>query len=225
MSFGVICDIILQKYHLTDSNYQVVKYKMYSLKDYFMNHKIWITLGLAIIICGLGFYRVFANNTGKEINMSDKKVLIAYYSYSGNTKAVAEKIQNVTGGDLFEIQTVKEYPKNYNDVVSQAKTEKENDIRPALVDNGNTENYDIIFIGTPVWWYTMAPAVKTFIANNKFDGKTIVPFCTHGGGGASSTYTDMQKLAPQAKVTEGYTSYEDSATDNEIKQWISNLNL
>lgn len=190
-----------------------------------MNKKIWIILGLAIIVCSLGIYKVFANNTGKELNMSDKKILIAYYSYSGNTKAVAEKIQSITGGDLFEIQTVKEYPKNYNDVVNQAKTEKQNDIKPELVNNGSVENYDIIFLGTPVWWYTMAPAVKTFLAKNNFDGKTIVPFCTHGGGGASATYTDMQTLAPNAKVTEGYTSYENSAKDNEIKNWISNLNL
>ena len=69
----------------------------------------------------------------------------------------------------------------------------------------------------------MAGPVKTFIANNNFDGKIIAPFCTHGGGGASATYTDMQKLAPNATVTEGFTSYEHSAKTEDVKKWISGL--
>ena len=157
--------------------------------------------------------------------MNNKKFLIAYYSYSGNTKRVAEKIQQLTNGDIFEIVPKKAYPNNYNDVVNLTKDEKQKDIKPELTDNGNVKDYDIIFLGTPVWWYTMASPVKTFISNNDFSGKTIVPFCTHGGGGASSTYIDMQKLAKGAKVTEGYTSYENSAKDSEIADWINKLKL
>ena len=157
--------------------------------------------------------------------MNNKKFLIAYYSYSGNTKRVAEKIQQLTNGDIFEIVPKKAYPNNYNDVVNLTKDEKQKDIKPELTDNGNVKDYDIIFLGTPVWWYTMASPVKTFISNNDFSGKTIVPFCTHGGGGASSTYIDMQKLAKGAKVTEGYTSYENSAKDSEITDWINKLKL
>ncbi len=157
--------------------------------------------------------------------MSDKKILIAYYSHSGNTKEAAEKIQSLTGGDLFEIKPANEYPKDYNAVVNQAKQEKADDVRPELVSLGNVKAYDILFIGTPVWWYTMASPVKTFFAENNFGGKIIVPFCTHGGGGASSTYKDMQKLAHDAVVKQGYTSYENSAKDDEIKEWVSSLNL
>jgi len=157
--------------------------------------------------------------------MTDKKILIAYYSHSGHTKAAAQLVKEVTGGDMFEIQPVNKYPDGYNEVVAQAKIEKANDTRPELVDNGNVSGYDVIFVGTPVWWYTLAPVVKTFLANNDFAGKTIVPFCTHGGGGASSTYSDMQKLAPAARVLEGYTSYESSANLNEVKSWINGLKL
>jgi len=157
--------------------------------------------------------------------MSNKKILIACYSHSGNTKAAAEKIQSITGGDMFEIRPVKAYPNDYNTLVNLAKTEKQNDVAVELVDDGNIRNYDVIFIGTPVWWYTMATPVKTFLTKNDFSGKTIVPFCTHGGGGASSTYPDMQKLAGGANVTDGYTSYENSANEKDIKNWISNLNL
>ncbi len=187
-------------------------------------NKILIGILALVLVC-FGIYKASASITNKEVNMTDKKVLVAYYSYSGNTKSVAEKIKSVTGGDLFEIKPVKDYPNDYNTVVSQAQVEKQNDTRPELKDNGNVAGYDIIFVGTPVWWYTMAPPVKTFLTKNNFDGKVIVPFCTHGGGGASSTYLDMQKLAPNAKVTEGYTTYEKSANTNDIKKWISNLNL
>ena len=157
--------------------------------------------------------------------MTDKKVLIAYYSHSGNTKNVAEKIQEVSDGDLFEIKPQKEYPRSYDEIVNQAKLEKQNDIKPELVDNGDIKVYDVIFVGTPVWWYTMASPVKTFLSMNKFDGKIIVPFCTHGGGGASSTYADMKDIATGAKVLDGYTSYDKTAKTDEIEKWIKNLNL
>lgn len=186
----------------------------------------FILVGTIILLALIGV--LFFNQKSlakKEIDMSNKKVLIAYYSYSGNTKRVAEKIQQLTNGDIFEIVPKKAYPNNYNDVVNLAKDEKQKDIKPELTDNGNVKDYDIIFLGTPVWWYTMASPVKTFISNNDFSGKTIVPFCTHGGGGASSTYIDMQKLATGAKVTEGYTSYENSAKDSEIADWINKLKL
>lgn len=191
-----------------------------------MQKTAFILIGTIILLALIGV--LFFNQKSlakKEIDMSNKKVLIAYYSYSGNTKKVAEKIQQLTNGDIFEIVPKKAYPNNYNDVVNLAKDEKQKDIKPELTDNGDIKDYDIIFLGTPVWWYTMASPVKTFISNNDFSGKTIVPFCTHGGGGASSTYIDMQKLAKGAKVTEGYTSYENSAKDSEIADWINKLKL
>lgn len=151
--------------------------------------------------------------------MSDNKILIAYFSHSGHTMAVAEKIQSVVGGDLFEIEPVNPYKGDYNELVEQGKYEKQHNIFPELKDDGYVSDYDTIYVGTPVWWYTMASPVKTFLANNNFAGKTIKPFCTHGGGGASETYTDMQKLAPDATVSEGFTSYEDTATLDDIKAW------
>ncbi len=187
--------------------------------------KLVITIAvIALVAAIIGGGKMLANENSKP-DMGGKRVLIAYYSYSGNTKAVAEKIQNLTGGDMFEIKPAKDYPANYNDVVALAQQEKAKDVRPELVDNGNVENYDIIFVGTPVWWYTMAGPVKTYLTKNNFDGKVIMPFCTHGGGGESATYTDMQKLAPGAKVLSGYTSYERTAKDDDIKKWINNAKL
>ena len=185
----------------------------------------FIIIGVLIFCTAAGYIVLNKLNTGKEIDMGDKKVLVAYYSYSGNTKKVAEKIQNITKGDIFEIVPKTSYSNNYDEVVALAQEEKQKDVRPELVDNGNVKDYDIIFVGTHVWWYTMAGPVRTFLTKNDFTGKTIVPFCTHGGGGASSTYVDMQKLAKGAKITEGYTSYEKSAKDSEIIEWINKLKL
>ena len=149
-----------------------------------------------------------------------EKILIAYYSHTGNTKSVAEKIQSLIGGDLFEIKTTQTYPANYNDLINQAQIEKQNNVMPKLVESIDISDYDKIFIGTPVWWYTFATPIRTFLAENDFSGKTIVPFCTHGGGGASSTYTDIQGLCPNAVVEEGFTSYQDSAKLSDIEAWL-----
>lgn len=155
--------------------------------------------------------------------MGEQKNLIAYYSYSGNTKKVAETIQKLAGGDLFEIIPSEPYPANYNDVVNKVKTEKANDTVIELEENKDISEYDNIFIGTPVWWYTFATPVKTFLKNNNFADKKIIPFCTHGGGGAATTYTDIQKLCPDADVTTGFTAFENSATADNIKFWLDNI--
>ena len=187
-------------------------------------NKFWVVFGLIGLLCIFGVYCVFAVQK-EEVNMSSKKVLIAYYSHSGNTKTVAEKIKNITGGDIFEIQTKIPYPEDYNTVVNLAKEEKQQNKLPELANDISTDGYDLIFLGTPVWWYTASGPVKKFLSLHNFDGKIVVPFCTHGGGGASDTYADIQKLAPGAKVLQGYTSYERSAKDSEIESWIKSLNL
>lgn len=190
-----------------------------------MKKTILIITVLLLIVCGIGVYQVLANQNKEVINMNDKKVLVAYYSYSGNTEALAKQIQGMTNADLFEIVPKVPYSKDYNTVVAQAKDEKQKNFMPELISNGDVKEYDIIFVGTPVWWYTMASPVRTFLAKNDFAGKTIVPFCTHGGGGASMTYSDMQKLAPDAKVLQGFASYERTAKDSDVADWIKSLKL
>lgn len=153
-------------------------------------------------------------------------ILIVFYSYSGNTREIAKEIQKQTNADVFEIQTVEPYPEDYNSVVELAKKEKNNNFKPALKNKvENLQKYDIICMGTPVWWYTMAPPVKTFIDENNLEGKIILPFCTHGGGGESSTFTDMQKLIPNAKFLKGISIYERGslATHKEIEHWLEQI--
>ncbi len=149
------------------------------------------------------------------------KVLVAYYSYSGNTKSVAEKIHSIVGGDLFEIKTVQKYPANYNEVINLAKKEKAENYKPQLVEMPDISAYDKIYLGSPVWWYTFATPIKSFLAGADFSGKVIIPFCTHGGGGAAETFSDIKNFCPDSVVKTGYAIYERSVKPSEMENWIN----
>ena len=140
----------------------------------------------------------------------NRKILIAYFSHSGNTKAFAETIQKQVGGSLWAIEPQTAYPKNYNQVVEQARREVDSKVTPKLAGKiDNLRDYDIVFIGTPIWWYTVAPPVRTFLAEYDMAGKTIIPFSTHKGSGLSGIDKTMQELQPKAKVLEGLAIWEE----------------
>ena len=112
-----------------------------------------------------------------------KKMLIVCYSWSnGNTERISKMLQETTSADMVRIETVVPYTGNYDDVVQQGQEEVqlgyEPEIKPLDVD---IQNYDVIAVCTPTWWYTMAPAVLTFLHQQDWHGKTVVPFQTHGG--------------------------------------------
>lgn len=154
------------------------------------------------------------------------KILIAYYSYSGNTRFAAEQIQKITGGTLFEIKPVKAYPADYNACVNQAKKEINAGFKPELVENvKNLSRYDVIFVGTPNWWSTMAPPVLTFLAANDFSGKTVIPFVTHGGGGMARCERDMQKACPKAKFGRGgaFSGGSIRRSGDTIANWVNEV--
>lgn len=157
----------------------------------------------------------------------EKRILIAYFSWSGNTKHIAEEIQARVGGDMFEIDTAVPYPSDYNETAyGVAKKQHEENILPELKDNGDVSNYDVVFVGTPAWWYTMAPAVKTFLTENDFNGKTIIPFVTHGGGGGYHIADDMAKLTKGAEVVKNQLvvyGRGNSGTGQEIDKWLAEI--
>ena len=112
-----------------------------------------------------------------------KKMLVVYYSWSnGNTKRIAEWLASETGADIARIDTTKPYKGSHEEVVNQGQREVEAGFMP-LIDplSVDISDYDVIAIGTPTWWYTMAPAVLSFLTENDFTGKTIIPFMTNGG--------------------------------------------
>lgn len=130
-----------------------------------------------------------------------KKLLIVYYSWSnGNTERIAKKLQSIAGGDLLKIHTAVPYSGSYDDVVDQSQREVNQGYEPELKPlNVNPADYDVIAVGTPTWWYTMAPAVKTFLHKNTFAGKTVVPFMTNGGW-PGHIIRDMKNACTGAKI-------------------------
>lgn len=131
---------------------------------------------------------------------TNDKALVAYYSWSGNTRIAAEEIARVTGGDLFEIVPLKAYPTEYKACTEQAKEEINANIKPEIKDfPKDISKYNKIYIGSPNWWGTMAPPVATFMSKiDKFEGKLIIPFFTHGGGGLQNYETDMRNIVDNA---------------------------
>lgn len=153
--------------------------------------------------------------------------LIVYFSYTGNTKKVVERIHALKGYDIEEIIPVEAYAKNYQEVVDaeEAKIGEEDtiDIQPLSV---SLEKYKRIIIGTPVWWYTCAPAIRTFLLENHLSGKEIIPIVTHGGW-LGHTIEDIQKYAKEATMrTYLDLEFADASmrkTQKELDNWIATL--
>ena len=163
---------------------------------------------------------------GGETGMQDKKILILYFSQSGNTQTVANFIHEIVGGDLVRLETVKTYSDNYNDLLDEAQEEKNSNARPELKTNlDNIEEYDIIFLGYPNWWADMPMPVYTFLEEYDLSQKTIVPFVTSGGSGFSNTISSIREKQPNAIIEEGLSIYGSSAENskNQVEQWINQL--
>ncbi|MEI0798058.1 flavodoxin [Brachyspira intermedia] len=158
------------------------------------------------------------------------KALIAYYSHSSNTKKLAELIGKVIKSefpnvktDFFYTEPEKAYSASYNTVLNEAKRDINSNIKPKLKNNiKNIDDYDVIFIGSPNWWNTIAPPVNTFLNSFDFSNKIIMPFCTHGGGGSGSIKRDVEKESKSKQVAKILSVYGSSASsaENEIKKWI-----
>lgn len=152
-----------------------------------------------------------------------QKILVAYYSHSGNTQAVARQIAQITGADLFALETVQTYPSAYNQLTAQAQQEINAGFMPELKNKvSGWEQYDLIFIGSPNWWGTYAPAVKTFLAQYDFSGKRLVPFFTHGGGGMQHCESDMHQQLPTASFLPAATfpGRSSGAKPADLQNWL-----
>jgi flavodoxin len=170
--------------------------------------------------------------------VSNKKCLIAYYSrkgqnYSegrivnlpvGNTEVAAKMAQEITGGDLFEIKTVKSYPADYTETTEVASDELRNNARPELASHiDNIDGYDTIIIGYPNWWGNPPMAILTFLEEYDFSGKTILPFCTHEGSGMGVSEHEIKRICPTARVEKGLAIRGSSVKSalSSIKSWLS----
>lgn len=165
-------------------------------------------------------------NSCAQTHPKTKKILVVYFSYSGNTRIIANQIQKATNGDIFEVIPIKAYPSNYNAVVDQAKKEVNSNYKPDLKTKiNNIESYDIIFVGSPCWWYTIAPPISTFLSSYDLSGKTIIPFMTHEGSGLK--VDDIKKLCPNSTILEGLAirGSSVSSAQNDIEKWLHKIKI
>jgi len=160
----------------------------------------------------------------------NKKILIVYFSHSGNTRFMAKEIQAQTGGDLYEVKTVNAYPEDYDSVVDIAKKEQKVNFRPQLTAKlTNLSDYDLFFIGYPNWWGTLPMALFTFFEENSFAEKTLIPFSTHEGSYFGNSLSDLKTLNPKATLFKGLAirgrSVHSDSTQKEMTSWLSELHL
>lgn len=186
-------------------------------------------------------------NSEQEISASaENKTLVLYFS-SGNSKNadvissatqrqndyyatqyLATLINNEVGGDIVPIIPTNAYPLGYDETADKAKDERDNDERPQFEPLGvNIEDYDTIYIGYPMWWYTLPMVMYTFFDTYDFSGKTIIPFNTHLGSGDSGTYQTIKEFEPNATVKDGLavsgSAVFDSSTEETVKSWLAGL--
>ncbi len=151
------------------------------------------------------------------------KVLIAFFSWGGNTKGIAEEIQSQTGADLFEIELVTPYSDDYNTVLDQAQHDQNIQARPEIRNKvENFEQYDTILLGYPNWWASIPMPIASFLEEYDFSGKTIIPFCSHGGGRFGQSLTAITKLAPDAVMGEPLSIHYSggSSLPDDIAAWL-----
>lgn len=172
-----------------------------------------------------------------------ERILIAYFSLSdivpegvdaissatpsiGNTEAAALEIQRQVGGNLFAIHTVQAYPVSHRECSAIAEEEMRSDARPELATHlENMEDYDTVYIGYPIWWYVEPMAIRTFLEEYDFSGKTILPFCTSLGAGIKESEENIRSLCPDSTVLPGVTlPTEKDSLSEPITEWLAELN-
>lgn len=143
----------------------------------------------------------------------------------GNTEIVAGMIQKLTGADVFKVEPIQPYSKNYNECIAQAQADQNRNARPELKNYPESlEQYDTIYLGYPNYWGTMPMVLFTFLERFDFNGKTIKPFCTHEGSGLGHSVEDIKRLCPTAIVEKGLALHGGSVekSEKELDKWINN---
>lgn len=169
-----------------------------------------------------------------DTNLKDKKVLVVFFSRTrglyggdtpaiGNTHRVANLIQEATGADMYEIVPEKEYPDEYRATTDVAKEEQANNARPKIKNAlPDVSQYDVVFVGGPIWWGEYPMVVRTFLDGVDLNGKTVIPFTTHEGSGMGNTKEQLIKQYPNARVLDGIAIRGRQAGSDETKTAVTN---
>lgn len=202
-----------------------------------MRKSIWIFLMMLTAV--LPVTSCSQNKTSNAGNMESRKTLVVFFSRTGenyavgyikkgNTHIIAEMIAEETDGTLFQVEPLKAYPANYTKCTKVAKQEMESKARPAIKGDVAVEDYDVIYIGYPTWWGDMPMPVYTFIEKHNWQGKTVVPFCTHEGSGLSDTENKLKKACEGATILKGLAILGTTAQKSQeqarktVINWLAN---
>jgi flavodoxin len=163
-------------------------------------------------------------NTIDNTENQGGNILIAYYSYTGNTEEFANAIRDEVGGTLFEIQRAEDY----SDLYTEAENEINNNEKPALKEMPeNVDQYDTIFVGYPIWWDRAPAMINTFLSNINLEGKTVIPFCTSSSDGIEGSMTDIRNSAGDATILDGLRISGGSAENSRstIQAWLEEIGI
>ena len=201
--------------------------------------KIFLASLMILMLSGCGGEA--QNQTPPPTSNADKKILVVYFSRTGeeynvgtiskgNTAIVAEFIAQRTRADVFEVKPATPYPDEYEACTELSKRELETNARPPLANTlPNLEQYDTIFIGYPIWWGALPRIMMTFVESGSFGGKKLIPFCTHGGSGLASTERELAEACPKAEILSGLAivgkrCQNDSAgVQRDVNEWLQGL--
>lgn len=156
----------------------------------------------------------------------ETKILVAYFSWGGTTQRMAQEIVRQTGADLFRIEPEVPYPTDYTECTEVALEEKNSNARPAIakeVENWN--DYDTVFIGCPVWWWTTPMIICTFTESYDFKGKTVVPFCTYASTYRDETLARIVELTPDAEHLAGEGLTSGRINEQNISSWLKEIGI
>lgn len=156
----------------------------------------------------------------------NSKILVAYFSWGGTTQRMAQEIVSQTGANLFRIEPTTPYPTDYTKCTEVALEERDNNERPSIADTvENWEQYDVVFIGCPVWWHTAPMIINTFSESYDFKGKTVVPFCTYASTYRDETLARIVELTPDADHLTGEGLTGGRINEQNISSWLKNIGI
>lgn len=181
----------------------------------------------------------YANMDKMQEDMKNGKTLVVYFSKAGenyavgnikkgNTGIIAEMIAEETDGVLFQVEPIKDYPNDYTECTEVAQQELNSKARPAIKDDTDVESFDVVYIGYPIWWDDMPMPIYTFIEKHNWQGKTVVPFCTHEGSGLGCTAGKLEKACGGSTVLKGLAVRGTTAQNSQeqarktVRRWLAN---
>ena len=190
-----------------------------------------------LILIALIVTAIFSSSMAAEaksivivFSRADENYNVGYIT-KGNTMILAEMIASKTGSDLFEIKPAKKYPADYDTCIDVAKKELNAKARPAIAEDKDVSEYDTVYFGYPIWWGDLPMCFYTFIEAHDWNGKKIIPFCTHEGSGLAGTERKLKSALKGAEVMKGLavrgsTAQNDkAASEKAIDSWLRNLGL